>query len=114
MPLCLFCRSLVHSWLRISVRLDKVTYPDGREINYDYGTTGAIDDIMSRLARRTARTPNNCVSPATRQAVDTIAYGTCKRVAKTAVIRLFRPGTVLPAHTRPVSTPSRVENRPGS
>ena len=27
-----------------------MTYPDGRDINYDYGTTGAIDDIMSRLA----------------------------------------------------------------
>ena len=25
-------------------------YPNGREVNYDYGTTGAIDDIMSRLA----------------------------------------------------------------
>ena len=32
------------------VRLDKVTYSDGREINYDYGTADAIDDIMSRLA----------------------------------------------------------------
>ena len=31
-------------------RLEKVTYPDGREVNYNYGTTGAIDDIMSRLA----------------------------------------------------------------
>ena len=27
-----------------------MTYPDGREINYDYGTADAIDDIMSRLA----------------------------------------------------------------
>ena len=32
------------------VRLDQVTYPNGREVHYDYGTTGAIDDIMSRLA----------------------------------------------------------------
>ena len=32
------------------VRLDKVTYPDGREVNYNYGTEDAIDDIMSRLA----------------------------------------------------------------
>ena len=32
------------------VRLEQVTYPDGREINYDYGTADAIDDIMSRLA----------------------------------------------------------------
>jgi len=32
------------------VRLDEVTYPNGREVHYDYGTTAAIDDIMSRLA----------------------------------------------------------------
>ncbi len=33
------------------VRLDEVVYPDGnRTVDYDYGTTGAIDDIMSRLA----------------------------------------------------------------
>ena len=32
------------------VRLDQVTYPNGRQVHYDYGTTGAIDDIMSRLA----------------------------------------------------------------
>ena len=32
------------------VRLAEVTYPNGREINYDYGTAGAIDDIMSRLS----------------------------------------------------------------
>jgi len=32
------------------VRLDEVTYPNGREVHYDYGATGAIDDIMSRLA----------------------------------------------------------------
>jgi hypothetical protein len=33
-----------------TVRLEEVTYRDAREINYDYGTAGAIDDIMSRLA----------------------------------------------------------------
>lgn len=33
------------------VRLDGVLYPDGnRTVDYDYGTAGAIDDIMSRLA----------------------------------------------------------------
>ncbi len=33
------------------VRLDEVVYPDGnRTVDYDYGTAGAIDDIMSRLA----------------------------------------------------------------
>jgi len=32
------------------VRLSQVTYPNGREVHYGYGTTGAIDDIMSRLA----------------------------------------------------------------
>lgn len=32
------------------VRLDQVTYPDGREVQYGYGTAQAIDDIMSRLA----------------------------------------------------------------
>ena len=32
------------------VRLDEVTYPNGREVHYDYGTTAAIDDIMGRLA----------------------------------------------------------------
>ncbi|MBN2023788.1 MAG: autotransporter-associated beta strand repeat-containing protein [Pirellulales bacterium] len=32
------------------VRLAQVTYPSGREVNYDYGTAQAIDDIMSRLA----------------------------------------------------------------
>ncbi|MCX7428827.1 MAG: autotransporter-associated beta strand repeat-containing protein [Planctomycetia bacterium] len=32
------------------VRLDEVTYPNGRQVHYDYGATGAIDDIMSRLA----------------------------------------------------------------
>ncbi|MDD4269181.1 MAG: RHS repeat-associated core domain-containing protein, partial [Thermoguttaceae bacterium] len=32
------------------VRLSQVTYPNGRQVQYGYGTTGAIDDIMSRLA----------------------------------------------------------------
>jgi RHS repeat-associated protein len=35
------------------VRLSKVVYPNypnGRQVQYGYGTTGAIDDIMSRLA----------------------------------------------------------------
>ncbi len=32
------------------VRLAEVTYPNGREVQYGYGTAGAIDDIMSRLA----------------------------------------------------------------
>jgi RHS repeat-associated protein len=32
------------------VRLEQVTYPNGREVQYGYGTTGAVDDIMSRLA----------------------------------------------------------------
>jgi len=32
------------------VRLAEVTYPNGREVNYDYGTAGAVDDIMSRLS----------------------------------------------------------------
>ena len=31
------------------VRLTKVIYPNGRDVEYGYGTTGAIDDIMSRL-----------------------------------------------------------------
>ena len=32
------------------VRLAEVTYPAGQAIEYGYGTAGAIDDIMSRLA----------------------------------------------------------------
>lgn len=32
------------------IRLSQVTYPDGREVHYAYGTAQAIDDIMSRLA----------------------------------------------------------------
>ena len=32
------------------VRLSKVTYPDGRQVHYDYGTAGAIDDVMSRIS----------------------------------------------------------------
>jgi hypothetical protein len=30
------------------VRLSQITYPNGRDVNYDY--SGAIDDIMSRLS----------------------------------------------------------------
>jgi RHS repeat-associated protein len=32
------------------VRLSEVVYPNGRQVQYGYGTPGAIDDIMSRLA----------------------------------------------------------------
>ncbi len=32
------------------VRLTDVVYPNGRDMSYNYGTTEAIDDIMSRLA----------------------------------------------------------------
>ena len=32
------------------VRLTDVLYPNGRDVQYGYGTTGAIDDVMSRLA----------------------------------------------------------------
>ena len=32
------------------VRLTDVIYPNGRDVQYGYGTTGAVDDIMSRLA----------------------------------------------------------------
>ncbi len=32
------------------VRLAEVTYPAGQAIEYGYGTAGAVDDIMSRLA----------------------------------------------------------------
>jgi hypothetical protein len=34
------------------VRLDEVTYPNGRHVNYNYnyGTAGAVDEIMSRLS----------------------------------------------------------------
>ncbi len=31
-------------------RLSNVVYPNGRNLHYGYGTAGAIDDIMSRLA----------------------------------------------------------------
>lgn len=31
------------------VRLDSVTYPDGRTVEYDYSTAGSIDDILSRV-----------------------------------------------------------------
>jgi len=32
------------------VRLAQVEYPNGRQVQYGYGTTQAVDDIMSRLA----------------------------------------------------------------
>ncbi|MFO0788409.1 MAG: RHS repeat-associated core domain-containing protein [Pirellulales bacterium] len=32
------------------VRLTGMTYPNGRQVDYGYGATGAIDDVMSRLA----------------------------------------------------------------
>ncbi len=32
------------------IRLSQVTYPNSRQVQYGYGTVGAIDDIMSRLA----------------------------------------------------------------
>ncbi len=31
------------------LRLSRTIYPNGRDVQYGYGTTGAIDDIMSRL-----------------------------------------------------------------
>ena len=33
-------------------RLEKVTYPDGREVDYhyNYGTDAAVDEVMSRLS----------------------------------------------------------------
>ena len=33
-----------------NVRLTKMTYPDGRELNYDYGSSGSTDDALSRVA----------------------------------------------------------------
>jgi hypothetical protein len=32
------------------VRLAEVVYPNGRTVDYAYGTPHAVDDIMSRLA----------------------------------------------------------------
>ncbi len=32
------------------VRLTDIIYPNGRDVSYGYGATGAVDDIMSRLA----------------------------------------------------------------
>jgi hypothetical protein len=29
--------------------LDTVTYPDGRQVKYNYGTTGSFDDLLSRV-----------------------------------------------------------------
>ena len=45
-----YCRRGRPAGVAKYVRLDETTYPNGREVHYDYGTTGAIDDIMSRLA----------------------------------------------------------------
>ena len=33
-----------------SIRMSKLTYPDGRELDYDYGTAGSINDRLDRLA----------------------------------------------------------------
>ena len=33
-----------------NVRLTKMTYPDGRELNYSYGSSGSTDDALSRVA----------------------------------------------------------------
>ena len=33
-----------------TIRLTKMTYPDGRELNYDYGSSGSTDDALSRVA----------------------------------------------------------------
>ncbi len=33
-----------------NVRRTKMTYPDGRELNYNYGSAGSMDDALSRVA----------------------------------------------------------------
>ena len=33
-----------------TIRLTKMTYPDGRELNYNYGSSGSTDDALSRVA----------------------------------------------------------------
>ena len=33
-----------------TIRLTKMTYPDGRELNYSYGSSGSTDDALSRVA----------------------------------------------------------------
>jgi hypothetical protein len=33
-----------------TIRMTKMTYPDGRELNYDYGLSGATGDALSRVA----------------------------------------------------------------
>ncbi len=38
------------------LRQTGVIYPDGRDVQYGYGTTGAVDDLMSRLAEITDST----------------------------------------------------------
>ena len=32
------------------VRPTKITYPNGRELNFNYGTTGSFSDYLSRVA----------------------------------------------------------------
>ena len=33
-----------------TIRMTKMTYPDGRELNHDYGSSGSTDDALSRVA----------------------------------------------------------------
>ena len=33
-----------------TIRMTKMTYPDGRELNYSYGSAGSTDDALSRVA----------------------------------------------------------------
>ena len=33
-----------------TIRMTKMTYPDGRELNYGYGSAGSTDDALSRVA----------------------------------------------------------------
>ena len=33
-----------------TIRMTKMTYPNGRELNYNYGTSGSTDDALSRVA----------------------------------------------------------------
>jgi YD repeat-containing protein len=33
-----------------TIRPTAITYPDGREITYDYGTAGGMNDALSRVA----------------------------------------------------------------
>ena len=36
------------------LRLTKMTYPSGRELNFDFGADGSLNDKLSRLARPVA------------------------------------------------------------